>query len=65
MTLFADRAAAAVPGFELTDENRPIVARICSKLDGLPLAIELAAARLRAISPDPTPVAARPTGTRC
>lgn len=51
MTLFADRAAAAVPDFQLGDDNEPIVARICSKLDGLPLAIELAAARLRAISP--------------
>ncbi|HJT90785.1 MAG TPA: protein kinase, partial [Mycobacterium sp.] len=49
-TLFADRAAAAVPDFQLTDYTREIVARICSKLEGLPLAIELAAARLRAIS---------------
>ena len=52
VALFADRAAAAVPGFELTDENKATVARICAKLDGLPLAIELAAARLRVISPD-------------
>jgi predicted ATPase len=43
--------AAAVPGFELTNDNKATVARICSKLDGLPLAIELAAARLRALSP--------------
>ncbi|HET6732226.1 MAG TPA: protein kinase [Mycobacterium sp.] len=48
--LFADRAAAAVPGFKLTEDTQPIMARICSKLEGLPLAIELAAARLRAIS---------------
>ena len=50
VTLFAERAAAAVPDFRLSDDNTPTVARICSKLDGLPLAIELAAARLRAIS---------------
>ncbi|MCS4253047.1 non-specific serine/threonine protein kinase [Rhodococcus erythropolis] len=50
ITLFADRAAAAVPGFELTDENAETVAEICHRLDGLPLPIELAAARLRAMS---------------
>ncbi|WP_101790490.1 ATP-binding protein [Nonomuraea indica] len=48
--LFAERAAAVVPGFEVTEENREAVARICSSLDGIPLAIELAAVRLRAIS---------------
>jgi predicted ATPase len=52
VALFADRAAAAVPDFELNDDNTATVARICSKLDGLPLAIELAAARLRAMSPE-------------
>ncbi|WP_063044351.1 protein kinase domain-containing protein [Nocardia pseudovaccinii] len=51
VTLFADRAAAVVPGFELTEDNKATVARICSRLDGLPLAIELAAARMRAMSP--------------
>ncbi|WP_063045140.1 protein kinase domain-containing protein [Nocardia pseudovaccinii] len=51
VTLFADRAAAVVPGFELTDDNKAAVAGICSRLDGLPLAIELAAARMRAMSP--------------
>ncbi|MEV6360531.1 protein kinase domain-containing protein [Nocardia asteroides] len=50
VTLFADRAAAAVPEFELTDENLGTVVQICDRLDGLPLAIELAAAQLRALS---------------
>ncbi len=45
--LFADRAAAVRPGFTITDENRDVVAGICAALDGLPLAVELAAARLR------------------
>ncbi|QYB07337.1 protein kinase [Rhodococcus sp. USK10] len=52
VTLFADRAAAAVPGFALTEENAAAVAGICHRLDGLPLPIELAAARLRAMSPE-------------
>ena len=52
VALFAERAAAAVPGFELTEDNKATVAQICSRLDGLPLAIELAAARLRAMSPE-------------
>lgn len=52
VNLFVERAATAVPGFELTDENRETVVAICSELDGLPLPIELAAARLRAMSVD-------------
>ncbi|WP_433526245.1 ATP-binding protein [Nocardia pseudovaccinii] len=52
VTLFADRAAAAVPGFELDEHNKAAVTRICARLDGLPLAIELAAARMRAMSPE-------------
>ncbi|WP_040836798.1 protein kinase domain-containing protein [Nocardia brevicatena] len=51
VTLFAERAAAAVPGFELNEDNKGAVARICTRLDGLPLAIELAAARMRTLSP--------------
>jgi len=49
LRLFADRAAAAVYGFRLTAENLPAVAEICRRLDGLPLAIELACARLRTL----------------
>ncbi|WP_016881765.1 MULTISPECIES: protein kinase domain-containing protein [unclassified Rhodococcus (in: high G+C Gram-positive bacteria)] len=52
VTLFAERASSALPGFELTDDNKITIARICQRLDGLPLPIELAAARLRAMSPE-------------
>ena len=50
VTLFVERARAAAAGFALTEHNSAAVARICSCLDGLPLAIELAAARMRAMS---------------
>jgi len=48
--LFADRARAAAPAFEVTDQNAAAVARVCSRLDGVPLALELAAARVRVLS---------------
>jgi predicted ATPase/DNA-binding CsgD family transcriptional regulator len=50
--LFADRAAAAVPGFRVTAATLPKLMRLCQLLDGIPLAIELAALRLRAVSLD-------------
>ena len=47
--LFAQRAAAVLPGFTVTPQNRADVVRLCQRLDGIPLAIELAAVRLRAL----------------
>jgi predicted ATPase/class 3 adenylate cyclase len=51
MLLFADRAFSVDGHFALTDENVPHVAEICRRLDGIPLAIELAAARVKVLSP--------------
>ena len=50
--LFVERAQSVHPAFALTPQNAPAVAQICRQLDGIPLAIELAACRLRVLSPE-------------
>ena len=50
--LFVDRAKAARPDFEIDERSAPAIAELCHRLDGLPLAIELAAARTRLFSPE-------------
>jgi predicted ATPase/class 3 adenylate cyclase len=51
IALFAERAGAANDGFSLTDDNAQVVADICRRLDGIPLAIELAASRVKMFAP--------------
>ncbi|MBW3663763.1 MAG: LuxR C-terminal-related transcriptional regulator [Actinobacteria bacterium] len=50
--LFVDRARSVRPNFRLTEVNTPAVAQVCRRLDGIPLAIELAASRVRMLSPE-------------
>jgi len=50
--LFVDRVRDVQPGFTLTSQNAPAVAEVCRRLDGLPLALELAAASMRLLTPD-------------
>jgi predicted ATPase/class 3 adenylate cyclase len=52
VALFVERARTVKPGFALTERNAPAVAEICRRLDGLPLALELAAARIRILTPE-------------
>lgn len=52
VALFAERATAALPEFAVSPQNRDLVSALCRRLDGIPLAIELAAVRLRAMSLD-------------
>src|SRR5207247_9772924 len=48
--LFVERAAVVSPGFAISAQNAPFIAQICKRLDGIPLAIELAAARVNVMT---------------
>ena len=50
--LFVERATAAQPAFRFSDGNAPAVSQVCARLDGIPLALELAAARVKVLSPE-------------
>lgn len=52
VALFVERARIARPGFSVTEDNASSIAQICARLDGLPLAIELAASRIRILTPE-------------
>ncbi|MEZ4769976.1 MAG: helix-turn-helix domain-containing protein [Caldilineales bacterium] len=52
VAMFAERAQAVEPGFAVTDDNAALIAEMCRRLDGLPLAIELVAARVNLLPPD-------------
>ncbi len=64
VSLFVDRAAAVSPGFRLTPQNAHDVAEVVRRLDGLPLAVELAAARVRLLPPAEIAQALRTRGLR-
>ena len=51
MRLFVDRAQSVSPYFQVTDNNAPAIAELCIRLEGIPLAIELAAARVHMFTP--------------
>jgi non-specific serine/threonine protein kinase len=62
--LFLERAEALEPSFRLTEDNGVAIPRLCHALEGLPLALEFACARLRMLSPEQI-LSASPTNVRC